>query len=155
MRRLATASAIVWGVLGGSALAAAPSGGGQGASAALDHFVCQHSPQARQRMISVQAVMRHRAGTQRMEMRFELLWTAPGSHSGYNEHGGDLGQWRHPTDPTTLGQKPGDVWRITQQVRDLASDGMYQFRVYFRWVANGGSTLYETSILSRRCHGHT
>jgi hypothetical protein len=89
-----------------------------------------------------------------MAMRFELLWTSPGSNSGYNEHGGDLGQWRHPTDPPTLGQKPGDVWRMTQKVQDLASDGVYQFRVYFRWIGQGGSTLYRTSLLSRRCHEH-
>jgi hypothetical protein len=133
-----------------------PSGGSgsHGGSDTLEHFVCEHSSQARQRTISVQAVMRHRAGTQQMGMRFELLWTSPGSHSGYKEHGGDLGQWRHPTDPPTLGQKPGDVWRMTQKVQDLASDGMYQFRVYFRWTGKGGSTLYQTSLLSRRCHEH-
>lgn len=95
--------------------------------------------------------MRHRAGTRRMAMRFELLWRASGGGSPYNEQGGDLSQWRHPTNPPTLGQRPNDVWRVTQKVRNLAPNGVYQFRVEFRWTGSGGSTLHETSLLSPRC----
>jgi hypothetical protein len=150
MRRVVIASAIVCSALAAPVLAATGAGG----TATLDHFSCRHSSQARDRIVSVQAVMRHRDGTRRMAMRFELLWTAPGSSSGYKEHGGDLGQWRHPTNPPTLGQQPNDVWRMTQKVRDLSSEGTYQFRVYFRWTGQGQSTLYETSLLSRRCRQH-
>ncbi len=106
-------------------------------------------------MIAVQAVMRHRAGTQRMQMRFELVWTAPGQSSGYSEHVGGLDRWRHPTDPPTLGQRPNDVWRVTQRVRNLAPDGNYQFRVDFRWLGQGGSTLAQTALYSSRCREAT
>ena len=96
--------------------------------------------------------MRHRDGTERLAMRFDLRWAAPGQSSTYNEHGGDLGHWRHPTDPPTLGQRPHDVWRVTQRVSNLAANGVYQYRVDFRWAGAGGSTLYQTSLLSPGCY---
>ena len=95
--------------------------------------------------------MRHRGGTERMAMRFELLWTASGRSSIYNEHGGDLGRWRHPTDPPTLGERPHDVWRVTQRVSNLAQYGVYQFRVDFQWTGANGSAIYQSSLLSPSC----
>lgn len=86
-----------------------------------------------------------------MALRFDLLWSAPGGASSYHEHAGDLGRWRHPTAPPTLGQRPGDVWRLTQKVRNLAGDGVYRFRVDFRWIGAGGATLYASSLVSPRC----
>src|SRR2546423_6030722 len=146
MRRGVAASAVVRSLVAGPLTGPAAVG-----SAKLDQFSCRRSPQPHRRSISVQAVMRHRDGTQRMAMRFELLWTAPGRHSSYNEHAGSLGRWRHPTHPPTLGQRPKDVWRVTQKVRNLASNGTYRFRVEFKWTGAGGSTLYETSLLRPRC----
>jgi hypothetical protein len=95
--------------------------------------------------------MRHRNGTQRMAMRFDLLWTAPAGSAPYNEQGGSLGEWRHPTHPPNLGRRPNDVWRVTQKVRNLAPEGVYRFRIDFRWTGTGGRTLYETKMVSPRC----
>jgi hypothetical protein len=147
MRRVVVALAIAFGAL---AVPAAALSGGAGKSATLDQFSCKRSSQPAGRTMSVQAVMRHRNGTQRLAMRFELLWTVPG-RTPYNEHGGTLDQWRHPTNPPTLGQRPNDVWRVTQKVSNLATNGTYQFRVFFKWTGKGGSTLYQTSVLSRHC----
>ncbi len=141
------ASAIVWGALAAPAVATTV---GAGQTATLDQFSCARSSRPSGRTMSVQAVMRHRDGTARLAMRFELLWTAPG-RTPYYEHGGTLDKWRHPTNPPTLGQRPNDVWRVTQRVSNLAPDGIYQFRVYFKWTGQGGSTLYQTSLFSRRC----
>src|SRR5437588_9021683 len=150
MRRVLKTSAVLLVGMAGPAVAARAAGGqsagGQSAgrqTASLDHFVCRRSAQPHGRMMSVQAVMRHRPGTERMALRFVLLWTRPGYRSTYNEQGGDLGRWRHPTNPPTLGQKRGDVWRVTQRVRNLAPEGVYQFRVDFRWTGTGGKTLYQ------------
>ena len=79
------------------------------------------------------------AGTQRLELKFDLLVSHPGSPAA-PVRSGDLGVWSEPKNPT-LGQLPGDVWNFQKTVVDLDAPATYQFRVSFRWLGAGGKVI--------------
>ena len=89
------------------------------------------------------------AGTRKMAMRFELLQRSPGLPV-QEVSGGDLGAWRTPPNPT-LGQLPGDVWRLQKSVYNLAVPFTYQFRVTFRWTGLHGKVLGTATRYTHTC----
>jgi hypothetical protein len=118
----------------------------------LRGFVCQHALEPSQRLVSVVAVMRPLTGTERLEMRFELMSRAPGSAAYGYVHGGDLGTWiSPPKQPITLGTRPGDVWSLNHPVADLPAPASYRFRVTFRWIGAHGRVLGDAVRESPRC----
>jgi hypothetical protein len=118
--------------------------------AVLTGFVCRHDPNPLSREIAVTAVMRTIAGTERMGLKFELERKASAAEPFTDVSGHDLGKWLYPTDPVTLGQRPGDMWRYDKPVFNLAA-GTYRFRVAFRWTGPGGEVLGMTVRFSARC----
>jgi hypothetical protein len=145
------------------ALAAACSGalfGAVGASASdgvprarLKGFLCQRALEPAQRMVSVEAVMRPLKGTQRLQLKFELLSKVPGSTTVGFVHGGDLGIWiSPPRQQITLGTRPGDVWSLNHPVADLfLAPAYYHFRVTFRWLGAHQRVLGTVVRESPRC----
>jgi hypothetical protein len=84
-----------------------------------------------------------------MAMRFDLLMSG-GMMSPRVVSAGDLGVWITPNNPT-LGQRPGDVWKLQKSVVNLAAPATYRFKVTFRWTGPGGHTLGTTTRYSPRC----
>jgi hypothetical protein len=119
--------------------------------AQLEAFACHRAPNALDRWITVTAVMRPVSGTQRMALKLDLQRKPAHSDSFVNVHGGDLGQWRYPDSPPTLGQRPDDVWRLTKDVVNMAGPAVYRYRVEFRWTGTGGRMLDDMVRLSPRC----
>ena len=117
--------------------------------ARLARFSCTQALDPGNRSIGIRAVMRPLAGTLRLAIRFDLLQRVDGA-SPTIVRAGDLGVWVTPSDPT-LGQVPGDVWRLDKSVIDLAAPATYQFRVRFRWFGAGGRLLGSAVRYSRRC----
>jgi hypothetical protein len=116
---------------------------------ALSSFSCTHALNPGARAIAVKATMRPLTGTRKMAMRFELLQRSPGLPV-MEVSGGDLGVWRTP--PTaTLGQLPGDVWRLEKSVYNLDVPFTYQFRVSFRWTGLHGKVLGTATRYTRTC----
>ena len=122
-----------------------------GSKITLEGFGCHRSSNSLNRWIEVTAVMRPVTGTERMSMRFELLHRRPSARTYVEVSGGDLGRWIYPTDPPTLGSRPGDVWTVQKPVANLTAPAVYRFRVSFRWFGSGGQVLTETSRLSETC----
>ncbi len=118
--------------------------------AQLVQFACQHALDPANRVVSIQAVMRPLTGTRRMAIRFDLLERVADSASWTAVHAGDLGTWRPPDNPT-LGQLPGDVWRLSKSVYNLNVPASYQFRVSFRWTGAHGKLLGTVVRYSRSC----
>ncbi len=119
------------------------------AQAQLTGFVCQRALDPPGRAVATVAVMRPLAGTQRMELRFDLR-ASRAHRSPTSIHGGDLDHWISPANPT-LGQRPGDVWTVNKQVVDLQGPARYRFRVTFRWRGARGRVLGEATRLSPSC----
>jgi hypothetical protein len=118
--------------------------------AVLTGFVCHHDPNPLNREVAVTAVMRPIASTERMALKFELERKASAVEPFTAVSGHDLGKWLYPTDPVTLGQQPGDMWRYDKPVVNLAA-GTYRFRVAFRWTGTGGLALGTAVRFSARC----
>jgi len=119
--------------------------------AQLEAFACHRAAEALDRWITVTAVMRPVPGTQRMALKLDLQRKPAHSDSFVNVRGGDLGQWRYPDSPPTLGQRPGDVWRLTKDVVNMAGPAVYRYHVEFRWTGTGGRVLDDMVRLSARC----
>jgi hypothetical protein len=121
--------------------------------AALEDFGCQRSSDSLNRSVSVTAVMRPVTGTERMAMKFELLRRRNRSQTwvDVSSPNTDLGKWIHPTDPPTLGQRPGDRWTVNKPVVNLAAPAVYRFRVSFRWIGSSGSPLGTVVKLGKAC----
>jgi hypothetical protein len=119
--------------------------------AVLGGMVCERGANPLDRAVAIVAVMRPLPGTERMELRFQLERRAVGTQGFTEIHGGDLGQWRHPTDPSTLGQRADDVWRLDKQVANLTGPAAYRFRVTFRWTGNAGHELGRVVRLTAPC----
>jgi CARDB len=128
-----------------AALASSTSSGAQ-----LQSFVCQRAVDPAARAIEVTAVMRPVPGTAHLALRVVLLHRVPGQGQFTPVSGHDLGKWISPTDPT-LGQRPGDIWRLVKQVVDLPA-GTYRFRVAFRWIGASGQTLATTARRTALCN---
>lgn len=117
----------------------------------LTAFACHRAAQPDGRSISVRAVMRPVAGTQKMEMRFELLSRSSPGAAFAEVAGSGLESWISPPDPT-LGQRPGDVWIVPDLVRNLPAPAAYRYRVSFRWTGTGGKILATAARTTRDCH---
>jgi CARDB len=115
----------------------------------LTVFSCTHALDPGSRAVGVTATMRPLTGTRRMAIRFELLQHSPGLPV-QEVTGGDLGVWRTPANPT-LGQLPGDVWRLQKSVYNLDAPFTYQFRVSFRWTGARGKVLQSVTRTTRSC----
>ena len=119
--------------------------------ASLTQFSCVRALDPDNRSVSVRAVMRPLAGTRKMAIKFDLLEQTAGSAPQALGKVGGLGVWITPIDPT-LGQLPGDVWRLSKPVFNLDAPADYQFRVRFRWTGAHGRVLGTAVRLSRTCH---
>jgi hypothetical protein len=147
VRRFVTGLAAV------AAAVAAPVASAVAASpprASLTGFACTHALDPGNRAIGIQAVMRPLAATRRLAIRFELLERGAGLPV-QTVGGGDLGAWKTPND-ATLGQLPGDVWRLQKSVYNLDVPAIYQFRVSFRWTGARAKVLGTAVRYSRTCH---
>lgn len=149
---------VLAGIVAGVAtvLAFASTAWGDPPRAALARFDCVQALAPANRAISIQAVMRPLSGTAHLELKFDLLEATGTGPSGGRSvwgavHGGDLGTWISPADPT-LGQVPGDVWRLNKSVLNLDAPARYRYRVYFRWVDANGRTLGTAVRTSPACH---
>jgi hypothetical protein len=137
VKRLAAACAVVCAVGG---VAASTVGASTPPRARVTGLMCQHALDPPARAVSITAVMRPLRGTQRMEMRFQLLRKFKGAGTYASVTGGDLGTWVSPSTPT-LGQRPGDVWKLKKPIVGLAAPASYRFRVSFQWLAAHGHVL--------------
>jgi hypothetical protein len=118
--------------------------------AQLTQFSCVHALDPPNRTVSIQAVMRPLAGTKRLFVKFDLLERIAGSAPQTVVRAGDLGIWISPAD-ATLGQVPGDVWRVQKTVLNLDAPAGYQFRVSYRWTGAHGKVLGTATRWSRAC----
>lgn len=116
----------------------------------LRSFDCHRALDPGDRSAAVTAVMRPVTGTKHMAMRFDLLMSSIDGSAPKVVSSGDLGVWITPKNPT-LGQLPGDVWKLQKSVVNLAAPATYRFRVTFRWIGAGGHTLGTAVRLSPRC----
>jgi hypothetical protein len=117
----------------------------------LSRVTCHHALDPAARYVSLTAVMRPLPATQRLAVRFRLLERAAGASSYTSVPAAGLGRWLFPKDPSTLGQRPGDVWKVVKPIADLAAPATYRFAVDFRWLAADGHALGTVTRLSRRC----
>jgi hypothetical protein len=151
MRRFLISGAVALAVLASAGAAAASGAAGSAPRALLDESVCQRALDPGQRLVSVRAVMRPLKGTRKLEMRFELLSKAPPATTFSPVQGAGLGSWVSPTDPVTLGQRPGDIWRLSHPVADLPAPASYRFQVTFRWIGRNGRVLGAEVRSTRNC----
>jgi hypothetical protein len=128
----------------------AVSSGGQAPRAELQNFSCRNGLDPVNRAMGVTAVMRPVTGTWHMSARFELFVTRGHSSTARVVHGGDLGVWINPRNPT-LGQLPGDVWNLRKTVIQLGVPATYRFQVQFRWQDSQGQVLATMTNYTRRC----
>ena len=115
---------------------------------ALGAIACHQTIDPLGRDVSVQATMRPVARAQTLQIKFSLDLTAPG-HPATAVVAGGLGQWLTPSNPT-LGQRPGDVWKLSKTVYNLGG-GSYQFAVAFRWLGANGKVLKTATLQSSSC----
>lgn len=143
---------LVTGLVAVAAVAAVPVGSAAAVASPrsqLSAFGCTHVLDPGARAVAVKATMRPLTGTRKMAIRFELLQRSPGLPV-QEVSGGDLGVWRTPPNPT-LGQLPGDVWRLQKSVYNLDVPFSYQFRVSFRWTGVQGKVLGTAIRYTRSC----
>jgi hypothetical protein len=136
--------------LGGAALAFANGAAGDQPRAQLKGFDCRHALDPQNRDVVVKAVMRPLKGTEKLQLKFDVLVSHAGSPPAA-VRSGDLGVWSGPKNPT-LGRLPGDVWNYQKTVVDLDAPATYQFRVSFRWLGSGGTVIGSAVRYSGRCH---
>jgi hypothetical protein len=118
---------------------------------ALQRFVCHRASNSLNRWIEVTAVMRPITGTKHMEMKFRLLRKGPRRHTFVDVSSGDLGKWIRPTNPPTLGQRPGDVWSVRKPVVNLSAPATYRLKVTFQWLGSGTTPLATARQQTRDC----
>ena len=149
-RRSAAALVLVVGAI--VAFAASPAAGAP-PRAQLQNFDCQRALDPSSRAVSVDAVMRPLPGTEKLQMQFTLLERAGGSTNVQTVvRAGDLGVWISPDDPPTLGQRPGDVWKLNKLVLNLDAPATYRFRVAYRWIGAHGHVIGLATRLSAVCY---
>jgi CARDB len=155
MSRVGIGIAVAGAAVAVAVAVAAGSGAASGASAPAPHdqlrsFVCQKALDPPARAVSVQAVMRPLTGTQKMQMRFELMRQTRTGGPFRQVRGRLLGSWITPQNPT-LGQRAGDVWIVNHPVVDLAAPATYRFRVAFKWTGANGQSLGSAVQSSPNC----
>ncbi len=148
MRRFAIAGMVA--LLAGSAAVAAATTV-PASRARLQSFVCQTALDPAARGVSITAVMRPVAGTEKMAMRFELLRRTKRYGRWVSLSGTGLKNWINPKNPT-LGSRPGDRWLVRHPVVELVAPAWYRYKVTFRWTGAGGHVLAKAVRQSRRCY---
>jgi hypothetical protein len=119
--------------------------------AALTKVICTKSVDADGRLFSVTAVMRPVTGTRHLEVLFDLLQKPfAGAFAPLVAPG--LDTWISPTNPSTLGQDPKDVWRINHSVEGLPVPYVYRFRVEFKWLGKKGKVLSSRALHTADCN---
>jgi hypothetical protein len=116
----------------------------------LAAFACHTAVAQADRSVSVRASMRPVTGTEKMQMRFELLSRSGPGGVFAEVPGGGLGTWITPSSPT-LGQRSGDVWIVSHPVSNLPAPAVYRYRVTFRWTGAGGRVLTTRTRMSADC----
>ena len=156
MKQLRIVLTVGWALVVAGVLAASASARGSHAVAAstapraqLIGESCRLAIDPGVRSIGVTAVMRPVTGTRHMAIRFTLYSRAPGQATT-TVRAGDLGQFATPTNPT-LGQLPGDVWRLNKVVVPLAAPAVYHLQVTFRWTGGHGRTLATVTRSTPAC----
>ena len=131
-------------------LAAAPlaHGATQSPRDALSPIACHQALDPAKRRVSVAATMRPVAGTERLQIRFNLSVSVAGAAPTAVVAAG-LGQWLRPSDPT-LGRRPGDIWKLSKPVTNLGR-GSYRFAVAFRWLGKHGKLIRRATLATHRC----
>ena len=131
-------------------LAAAPlaHGATQSPRDALSPIACHQALDPAKRRVSVAATMRPVAGTERLQIRFNLTVSVAGAAPTAVVAAG-LGQWLRPSDPT-LGRRPGDIWKLSKPVTNLGR-GSYRFAVAFRWLGKHGKLIRRATLATHRC----
>jgi hypothetical protein len=120
------------------------------ARAELTQFACQRALDPANRSVSILAVTRPLTGTRKLAVKFDLLERTPVTASPTPVRADGLGVWITPTNPT-LGQLPGDVWRLNKTVLNLDAPAAYRFRVTFRWTGALGKVLGTAVRYTRTC----
>jgi hypothetical protein len=115
-------------------------------------FGCHKALDPPARAISVTAVMRPVTGTRQLQTSFMLLEKAPGATVWSPIPGPHFGVWVSPTNPPTLGQRLGDVWRVQIPVADLGAPASYRLQVSFRWLGRQGAVLQTTRLFTKTCY---
>jgi hypothetical protein len=143
---------LLAGVLGLAGICAAAPAGTAAAppSTQLAKPICHRALLPAARKIAVTAVMRPVNGTTSMAMMFDLQRARHRFGPFVSVRGGGLGKWIHPGNPT-LGQRPGDIWKLDQKVENLPATAYYRFRVRFRWTGTAGHTLQTSSAAGPTC----
>lgn len=114
-------------------------------------FACHTARLPVDRSVSVGAVMRPITGTEKMQMRFELVSKSTTGGIAIVP-GNGLDAWISPPDPT-LGQRPGDVWVFKNfRVTNLPSPATYHYRVTFRWIGAAGRVISTRTRASIECY---
>lgn len=154
MTRLRTLLITAAAVLVGSATVGSPALAASASSRArLSHLVCQKALDPVARAVSVTATMRPVTGTRRLEMRVALLGREP--HQAFAPvtvpAGSKLGSWITPAN-ASLGQRPGDIWKVQFPVANLVAPATYRFQAEFRWIGRQGRVLASAARVSHDCH---
>jgi hypothetical protein len=141
---LVVAAGLAASLAGGAATASVP-------KAQLRGYVCQTARDPATRGISITAVMRPLAHTQRLSLRFDLLERPHKRGPATAVHFGDLGTWIYPKN-RTLGQRPGDVWIVHHPVAQLQfAPAYYRFKVSFRWLGAHNRAIGTAVRYSATC----
>jgi hypothetical protein len=119
--------------------------------AALTGSQCQTALDPPARAISVTAVMRPLPQTAKLQLEFQLLERGGGAGAWTSVPAPGFGTWLSPTSPPTLGQQPGDVWKVTKPVANLNAPASYRFEVSFRWLGADGTVLGNATELGKVC----
>lgn len=118
--------------------------------ASLQGAQCQTALDPPARAIAVTAVMHSLPGTAKLQLEFQLLERATGATAWSSVAAPGFGTWLSPSTPT-LGQRAGDVWRVSKPVAGLNAPASYRFEVSFRWLGSDGSVLDTTTRLGKVC----
>jgi hypothetical protein len=149
-KTLASACLIAGAAVMGSAGSVPAAAATAPARAELTQFACQRALDPANRSVSVLAVTRPLTGTRKLAVKFDLLERTPATASAAAVRADGLGVWITPTNPT-LGQLPGDIWRLNKTVIDLDAPATYRFRVTFRWTGALGKVLGTAVRYTRTC----
>jgi hypothetical protein len=150
MRRFLLTSVVALAAMASAGVAAASDSSAPRAQ--LKGFICQRALDPGERTVSVTAVMRPLKHTRKLELRFDLLSRVAPATTFSVVHGSGLGTWVSPTDPVSLGTRPGDVWRLDHPVADLPAPASYRFAVSFRWIGPDGRVLGTQIRTTRTCY---
>src|SRR5581483_9648621 len=117
----------------GAASASSSSSGAIGSRAQIEDVICQTALDPPARAFSVTAQMKPIAGTQHMELEFDLQVSTASTPAFTDVAGSGLGTWLTPPN-ANLGQRPGDIWVLHHPVANLTAPAVYRFIVSFRWL---------------------